>query len=52
VDNSCQWKGFFLIKESEILEANKNIRKINNLIVEECQLEPMILYEKHPQKDS
>ncbi len=28
----------FLIKESEILEADNNIRKIDNLMVEECQL--------------
>ena len=38
----------FQTRESEWLEANKNIRRINSLIVEECRLEPMRLYEPHP----
>ena len=36
------------LKESELLEANKTIRKINNLLVQECQFQPLILYEPHP----
>ena len=48
---AASFRYVFWVKESEILEANKNIRKINNLSVEECPLKPMILYEKHPQKD-
>ena len=38
----------FQTRESEWLEANKNIRRINSLIVEECGLEPIRLYEPHP----
>lgn len=39
----------FEAREAEMLEANKNIRRINSLMVEECGLEPMRLYQPHPQ---
>ena len=41
-----------LTKEPELLEANKTIRKINNLLVQECQFQPLILYEPHPKSSN
>ena len=47
-DTSNEGIEVFETRQTEMLEANKNIRRINSLMVEECQLEPMRLYEPHP----